>query len=30
MSDRDGYQHGVPCGIAGDYASPDEAAGIYG
>jgi uncharacterized protein len=30
MSDRDGYEHGVPCGIAGAYPSPDEAARFYG
>ena len=30
MSDRDGYEHGVPCGIAGAYSSPDDAARFYG
>ena len=30
MSDRDGYEHGVPCGIAGAYPSPDDAARFYG
>jgi predicted enzyme related to lactoylglutathione lyase len=30
MSERDGYEHGVPCGIAGAYPSPDDAARFYG
>jgi predicted enzyme related to lactoylglutathione lyase len=30
MSNRDGYEHGVPCGIAGAYPSPDDAARFYG
>jgi predicted enzyme related to lactoylglutathione lyase len=30
MSKRDDYEHGVPCGIAGAYPSPDDAARFYG
>ena len=30
MSHRDGFEHGVPCGIAGAYPRPDDAARFYG
>jgi predicted enzyme related to lactoylglutathione lyase len=30
MSDRDGYEHGVPCGIAGAFPDPGDAARFYG
>jgi predicted enzyme related to lactoylglutathione lyase len=29
MSERDGYQHGVPCWISGVFADPEKAAGFY-
>ena len=29
MSERDGYEHGVPCWIAGAHPDPEQAAGFY-
>jgi hypothetical protein len=29
MSERDGYQPGVPCGIAAAYPNPGDAARFY-